>query len=152
MSKNKGIQFLKIAIIVFQLIFIFQLTFAYDIFMAANPFTNRITEESYLWYVQNMENVSNEMLLLGIAGLSKILFQITFLLGIIYFLTKPEFRSLLGKKKIWFHIALSMVLYTLAFWIVEASGAHYRLYMNSISVEVLSLLLGAYIWESQGAE
>lgn len=147
MSKSKGIQFLEIAIIVFQIVFIFQIIFTYNIFVAANPFTNQITEESWLWYNESMKNVSNEMLVLGIAGLSKILFQVTFLLGIINILTNKNYSDVIGKKKIILYLVASIVLYGSVCWTVDFLDAHYRLYMNSISVEILTLLLWAYIWE-----
>ena len=100
MNKNKIFKLLKIAVIVFQLIFFFQIIFNYNYIIVVNPFFKNITPEYWNWYLKESGNTQYNMMIIGISYVLKWLFTLFFLLANLKILSNQENRYRIGSKKI----------------------------------------------------
>lgn len=145
--KSRKDRILKISIILFQAVFLFQLFCNYNIIIVVNPFFKHVSEKYWTWFSCERSAVKNENLILAVSYIVKWLFSCVFLIEYMNILARPCKRDKIGVKKIVLFTGAAFVIYGISFVAFKYLAVHYRLFMTFVSTEILSLLLLALIFQ-----
>lgn len=141
MKKDKALMIFLIFIILFNVFFITMLICYKDIIVLPTNFSlTNVTKEYYFWYLDR-PRINNESVIIGITSIVKLIFSVTFLLDFFYIISNKKYMDVIGKRNVIISIIIGFVIYCLSFILIKYKAEHYRLFMDLILTEVLSLVV-----------
>lgn len=141
-SKNKTMYFFLFCIILFQIFLLgFIIRFHNEIYF--NPSVKPISYEYWNWLISHPEATNNE--LVHFVNAVSITMNIIFMFGLILVFALTELTQKMKVPKILLSFLSAYIIYKISSLIIRNLAADYRLYMDLIPTEILSLLLLFFI-------
>lgn len=139
-GNERIIKLYLVSIILFQIIFLAEAIFCYDIIIVPNPAFRKLTLEEWNWIIQRGSRPHETALLIW-TDLLNIVFGVIYIVGFFHlFFVK---KRLLPIRTLWIiaTLAAGFVTDLPLFYYFKYQAEHYRLYMSSVSLEIDSLML-----------
>lgn len=141
-AKN-NVPLLKIllaVIILFQVFFLIDLFCYYNV-ITINMFFKPISYDYWNWFLIHKDELGYDSAIANITIILKYMLNFLFLYVILNILFTKEYRHAIGKRIATMLIGFAIIIYMICFFYIKYVAEHYRLFMELISTEILSLLL-----------
>ena len=140
MKKDINLKIILNSIITFNILFLIMVICYNNIIIIPNKIFINITKEYLMWYFNN-PSVPNQRLMIFITEISKMIFSIFSIAQLTYITFDDKYSKIIEKKRVLLYLIVGFVVWFIHLILIKYNVEHYRLFMNLISTEILSLIL-----------